>query len=566
MRRRRRLTQLEKDQRKFRKSILSIFRMMDFTHLRTVDVTVNFGGQDGEMDYVFLYENIIIICEDTVGQTNNDHLRTKKFFYQQILNNRNDFLGWLKNNYAEKFENYRTYTNARYKMFYVYIHKFSIDLDTKLLFPNFRFIGNRDLIYFNKLSKIIKKTSRNDFYKFLNLNLNDIGPANAVAGDNTIDTAVILPEESSGFPEGIKIISFLISAKDMMDCAYVLRKENWEVGAELYQRLLIPNKIKNIRKFIAEKQKVFLDNVIVSLPENVTLYRVENNRENIVNQENLDQIENLKMRFPKNINSIGIIDGQHRIFAHYEGTDNYETIISQLREDRHLLATGVLFPQTFREQEKVKIESEIFLQINSTQKKVDPALLQHIESIKDPYSSLGIARKIIVSLNKRAPFLDKFKLYSFETKNIKTPSIIKWGLKDLVDMDIERETLFKYWQKDNKDILLENEFGVEYEALFDEYIQFCVSSISQFFNAVRSNFTDFWILDPSSKLLKVTALTGFLISFRKSLPIYNEVKGYRFYREKISHLTMDFSKDGFTYISSHWNRFGEEVERQCWTH
>jgi len=563
-RKKRRLTLLEKEQRRFRKSILSIFRMMDFIHLRSVGIPVNFGGQDGELDYIFLYENIIVICEDTAGKTDTNHLRVKDFFYKKILENRNVFLDWLKNYYQEKVGQFRTYTNARYKIFYVYIHKSSIDLDTKKLFPDFKFIGNSDLIYFSRITSIIKKTSRNDFYKFLELNLNDIGPAAAATEDNTIDTAVILPEESSGFPEGLKIISFLISARDIMECAYVLRKENWEVGAELYQRLLIPYKIKSIRKFISEKQRVFLDNIIVSLPDNVTLYKKENETEVIVEPDNLDQIENLKMRFPKSINSIGIIDGQHRIFAHYEGNDNYETVISRLRADRHLLATGLLFPKTFREQEKIKLESEIFLQINSTQKKVDPALLQHIESIKDPYSSVGIARKIINLLNKRNPFLDQFQMYTFETKNIRTPSIINWGLKDLVDMVDEKETLFKYWQHDNKAILL-NEYSDEYESVFNEYIEYCVTVISQFFSAVRYNFNDYWILDPSSKLLKVTSLTGFLISLRMSLEIYNDVKDFEFYRDKLSNLTMDFSKENFPFISSHWHRFGEKVKEQCWT-
>jgi len=564
-RRRQRLTPLEREQRKFRSSILKIFNMMGFRHLRTQNKTYSYGGQRGELDYVFLYENIIIICEDTIGITNPDHIRTKYFFYQKIKENLSQFIRSLKREFQDKFDEFRNYTEGRYKLFYIYIHKFAIDSERKEPFPHFRFINDSDRIYFQKITSILKKTSRNELYKFLNLDLSEVGPSASSAEENKIDTAVILPEESSGYPEGIKIISFLISAKDLMDCSYVLRKESWHEGAELYQRLLIPKKINDIREYIAKKQRVFLNNIIVSLPNEVTLYRKVNDTEEVIAPDNLCEIENLNMRFPKKINSIGIIDGQHRVFAHFEGNDKYEEIVSRLKEDRHLLTTGLLFPPSLSTQEKIKLESEIFLQINSTQRKVDAALLQHIESIKDPYSPLGIARKVLVKLNEREPFLDKFQIYTFETKKIKTPSIINWGLKDLVEMDCEKETLFKYWQDDNKSLLLSEERGLDYDTAFNEYLRFSASTISQYFSAVKNNFSDLWVLDSSSKLLKVTAITGFLISMRKSLEIYHEIKDYDFYQRKLSTLRMNFSREDFPYISSHWHRFAEDIKDQCWT-
>jgi len=564
-RRRPRLTILQKEQKKFRASILKIFNFMGFRHLRTQNKTYEFGGQRGEFDYVFLYENIIIICEDTLGSSDTDHLRTKYFFYEKIRENRNEFLQLLKRDYQDKFDEFRGYTEGRYKLFYIYIHKSPIDSDTKEPFQHFKFINDSDRIYFHKIASILKKTSRNELYKFLNLDLSEVGAPASSTEENKIDTAVILPEESSGYPEGIKIVSFLISAKDLMDCSYVLRKESWHEGAELYQRLLLQNKIKDIREYIANKKRVFLNNIIVSLPNEVTLYRKVNGSEEKIEPDNLCDIENLKMRFPKKINSIGIIDGQHRVFAHYEGNDKHEDIVSRLKVDRHLLTTGLLFPSSISTQEKIKLESEIFLQINSTQKKVDTALLQHIEAIKDPYSPLGIARKVLVLLNEREPFLDKFQIYTFETKKIKTPSIINWGLKELVEMDNEKETLFKYWQHDDKSLLLSEERGQDADIVFQEYLRFSASIISQYFGAVKENFSDFWLLDPSSKLLKVTAITGFLISLRMSLRIYQGYKDFAFYRQKLSNLNVDFSKENFQYISSHWHKFAQDIRDLCWT-
>jgi len=217
-----------------------------------------------------------------------------------------------------------------------------------------------------------------------------------------------------------------------------------------------------------------------------------------------------------------------------------------------------------RKEDKIKFESEIFLQINSNQKKVDTALLQHIESIKDPYSAIGIARKVLTLLNENHPFLDTFQVYSFETKKIKTPSIINWGLKDLVEINEAKNTLFKYWNHDNKNILLSGESSDEFDAVYEEYLKFCANIISQYFNAVRTNFKDSWTLDKKCKLLSVTSITGFLISLRMSLEIYKKVHDFYFYKDKLSNLNIDFNKGQFGYTSSHWHRFAEEIKNQCW--
>lgn len=70
------------------------------------------------------------------------------------------------------------------------------------------------------------------------------------------------------------------------------------------------------------------------------------------------------------MNSICVIDGQHRIFAHYEsGIDSkQERIIAELRKRLHLLVTGLIFPPEMSAEERVRIQSEIFVDINSNAK------------------------------------------------------------------------------------------------------------------------------------------------------------------------------------------------------
>jgi DGQHR domain-containing protein len=563
------LTSQQKEQRKLKNDIRSALKPMGFEYLRTEGKHKSFGGRKGEIDSIYLYENIILVCEDTTDSDLPNHVKGKHIFFDEIKNNKSEFIDWIKKDYAEKVGTFSNYGTARYKVFFMYFSTKTVDEDTRDYYSDINFISTNDLNYFKKTAQCLKFTARNELFRFLGIGLNEVGSTSSTNGDKNIDTAVILPEETSGFPEGIKIVSFLMCAEDLMDCAYVLRKEDWEARMQLYQRLISPTRINDIRRFIANNERTFVNNVIVSLPKEVEFYRKDKNGGKIpVDQDELSDIETLMLRIPKKINSICVIDGQHRIFAHYRANDKLESKIESIRKKRHLLVTGLLFPKDTKKEERIKFESEIFLQINSNQKKVNTALLQHIESIQDPYSPTGIARKVLSSLNQRDPFLDLMQFYSFETKKIKTPSIIKWGLRDLVEISDTKTTLFKYWDYEKKDILLPTEVGNEdeeaFEEVFNAYVKFCSISISQFFNAVRTNFSDMWILDKNSKLLGVTAITGFLISFRMSIDIYEEVHDFDFYRNKFSQLDVDFTKGKFDYVSSHWHRFAEEIKDQCW--
>ena len=152
-------------------------------------------------------------------------------------------------------------------------------------------------------------------------------------------------------------------ADDLMQCAYVLRKENWEDSIYLYQRLIKSDRIRNIREFVGTNKKAFINNIIVSLPNDVEF---RDSKNNIVKINEESEFRSLRIRIKKEINSIGIIDGQHRVFAHYKAPkeEKYEETISLVRSKLHLLVTGLIFPPEINTQDKRKAESEIFLQIN----------------------------------------------------------------------------------------------------------------------------------------------------------------------------------------------------------
>src|SRR5580698_9655650 len=115
------LTPLEKSQKKLNKTILEMFRLMGFEYIRTGGKHQTFGGQQGEIDNVFIFENIILLCEETLVTNPGDHLRKKYDFYEKIIANKNDFLNWVKVVGKDKFDKFNNYSASRYKIFYIYI-------------------------------------------------------------------------------------------------------------------------------------------------------------------------------------------------------------------------------------------------------------------------------------------------------------------------------------------------------------------------------------------------------------------------------------------------------------
>jgi DGQHR domain-containing protein len=557
-------------QRKFHKDILDLFKKMGFEYIRTDGKHPKFGGQQGELDSVFVYKNIILLCEETVGKNKSyDHIRKKYDFFEKIMSEKTSFLKWIRNEGRDKFSRFETYQESRYRLYYLYFKESTIDEEKKELYNKFKFIDARMLRYFLKIANCIRYSARNEFYKFLELDFRAIGNAKASYPEN-IHSAVIFPEDISGMPIGVHLVSFVMTAKELLDCAYVFRKENWaQDSGYYYQRLIDKSKISSIREFLYQEQRTFIDNIIVSLPKDSKFYKLDENQEEGASIE-LDQVNevtsNVGIKIPYKSNSIGIIDGQHRVFGHYEGPDTKEErVIASLRNKRHLFITGLYFQKgKFSESEKRKFESKIFLEINSKQKKVNTQILQDIQALQDPLSPIGISTSVIKRMNLKFPFVNFFLLSELDKKGIKTPTIIKYALQQLVELDITKETLFKYWANPDKK-LLANGKDSEDEVLQKKYISYCVEHISKFFTAVKNNFESAWVLDGTSKLMTVTSIIAFLKSYNTSLEIYKGPKDISFYQQKLSSLQIDFfNKNKFPYVSSQWPKFAEQINA-CWT-
>jgi hypothetical protein len=194
--------------------------------------------------------------------------------------------------------------------------------------------------------------------------------------------------------------------------------------------------------------------------------------------------------------TIGIIDGQHRVFCYHEGTDSFEKNIAVLRKRQHLLVTGIIYPADIEERARLEFEARLFLEINDTQTRARPALRQDIETIVRPFSGIAVARRVIADLSKKGAYAGKFQLAYFDApKKIKTSSIVSYGLRPLVKFD-GTDSLFSAWTHKDKAKLKAKEgqpstaaASTDFEIL-EAYVDYCVKSLNDFFLAAKLSYGD----------------------------------------------------------------------------
>lgn len=543
----------------FRRKLRNVFINAGFEYINTTNKNFFIGHRDVEIDHIFFYENILLICEDTATTNKKkDHIRNKKEAFDEINANPDELFDWLYKTFPEKKDKLQRYNVSRYQIFNIYISQTELELtnDDKALYSNIKFIDPVTLNYFHKVTQSIKLSSRYEIFRFLGITRDQLGLVSSESPKKNIRAPIIYPKDYTGLSNNVRVVSFMMSAESLLNTCYVLRKDNWDDTVWLYQRLIQKERIKKIRSFLAKKGEAFYNNIIVSLPDNVTCHDLNGN---VVNINELTDFEACTLEIPDEMNSICVIDGQHRIFAHYEGdkNDKDEEKISQLRKQLHLLVTGLIFPKEMSKIDRTRIESEIFLDINSNSKPVPADVLLHINMIKDPFSDIGLARRIIEKLNKEPVFLNMFELSSLDESKIKVASIVKFALRYLVTINpVEgKDSFYTYWKGNKAALEQKNEDELE------KYIMFCTKNLSYYFSAIKNNFQDDWF-NPESKLLSVTSLNGFIIAYNRQLKV-NGINNFEFFDEKFKKLHVDFSKENFAYTSSQYRKFSDLILKEA---
>lgn len=546
-------------ERKFRIDINTVFKNASFEHIVTRDTHFTFKEKRTEFDNIFVYKNIVVIVEDTCS-TNSDeiriHLLKKSVIYRVFQANKDEFIPFLE----DTFPRFKELKDSKYdpsdlKLIFVYCSKNRFEEKHKSDFPDIIFLDYNYLCYFLSLAKNIQKSSRFELFKFLRLSIQDIGINQG--REFKIISGSVLPESPSGFPPGHKVITFYMDPASLIELSYVMRKDGWLDNDSLYQRMIIKNKISSMREYLTKENRVFINNIIVTLPSSTKLSRDGNT----INFKDVTRTESIEIQIPFEYNSIGIIDGQHRVFAYHEGQDQYEKEISKKREKQNLLVTGIIYPQHLNRFEQTKFEARLFLEINDKQNKTKADLKQAIETIVNPFSVIAISKNIILKLSNSGALNDLLEVHFYDKGKIKTASIVSYGLRHVVKLSGD-DTLFKLWIHPEKEKLQDK----NNKLLLDNYINFCTEEINKLFNAFKKTMAlqNMWVSNQKiSRVLTTTTINGVIFCLRKILAEKNLTYSFDEYENKLAKLQIDFRPGNYQYKSSHWKDLGEDMYNQC---
>ncbi|HSC54092.1 MAG TPA: DGQHR domain-containing protein [Phnomibacter sp.] len=565
-----------KEQRAQEKEIITILSNIGFVRIPGIEgKEVVFDGRSTEMDDIFFYENIVLIVEYTIGDPGT-HLLKKKIFYDKINSDKRAFLNFLNTEpkLASFKSSYDKNINSKYSLNEIqvrilYASKKDIQIGHRALVDNVIFFDYHIVKYFSSLTKVIKKSSKYEFFDFIGVPFKNIADNIKSSSKKTSETfsGHILPEEKSSFEEGYKIVSFYIDAESLLRRSYVLRQNSWKQIENVghYQRMLLPKKITAMRKYLVDKNRVFINNIITSIStDKIRLYDNEKNELKLLpngqfKESHSSDVTPASIEINNESNIIGIIDGQHRTFAYHEGNDTYERVIATHRKIQNLLVTGILFPANESPEKRLKFEANLFLEINANQSNASSQLKQEIELMINPMSSIAISKRILLGLNKSGPLGNLIEQYWYEKGKLKTASIVSYGLRPLVKIeDIKaKDSIFSVWKNAEKGKLKRKDN--EEFSLLTNYIEFSVEKIRDLLIAFKTKLQpEQWKTYSKSNpkgILSVTFINGVLNTLRLLIQ-HNKVATSQAYMKQLDGI------DKFTfkkYKSSQYRKMGEDI-------
>lgn len=140
----------------FKRKIRDIFTGVGFTYVPTNDHEMVVGLRKVEIDSLFIFENIWLLCEDTVKTSDiKEHIRTKNEAFGEIKKNLSSFRDTLAGLFPDKAALLNEYDVGRIKVYGLYISKEEVSLssDEKNLFSNLIFVQPKTLNYFQWISQ-----------------------------------------------------------------------------------------------------------------------------------------------------------------------------------------------------------------------------------------------------------------------------------------------------------------------------------------------------------------------------------------------------------------------------
>jgi DGQHR domain-containing protein len=503
----------------------------------------------------------VVVVEETTHKTSNivDHLRKKAELFAHLSEHAPKVVPYLAATFAglqAYFDTHQEIDPRQCILRYVYVSRNDVEEPHRIRYgKTCSILEHGPLQYFLRLSRTIRRSARFELFKFLGLGLSDIiGPARREVHEYR---ALLLPEVPSGFPPGHRLVSFLIDPRTLIERAYVLRSDSWRDSEALYQRLLVKGKIASMRDYLVGEKRVFVNNIIATLP-----HETEFTKDELAAGERRgeDEITTGMLSIPRQFNTIGIIDGQHRVFAYHEGNDKHEPRIAILRDRQHLLVTGIIYPQGTARNKAHQFEAKLFLEINDKQKRVRGDLKQSIERIVNPYSSIAIAKAVIERLASKGPLSGMLEVHFFDVGKIKTASIVSYGLRHIVDVGATA-SLFKLWRGPGKTGVKD---ATDKDAL-DAYIGYSASQLEMLIAGFKENVDEkLWTPDRKvSRALSATTINGLVFCMRHLIENKKVGASFEYYKNAFKAMTIRFEPGRFTYKSSHWRDLGDALYSSC---
>jgi len=213
------------EERRFKIRINTVFTNVGFAHVATRDEEFEFGGRKGEIDAIYIYNNLVVVSEDTCSKTSNigDHLNKKALFFQHLKNNKNDFVDFIRTKFlaTKNAKLLDGYHSSEVVLSFAYCSRERIETSHVTKHPQINFLHHTELRYFENLVKTIRRSARFEFLKFLRFELHDLQITTLTQEAKKFD-CFVLPEPPSGFPNDHKIVAFYADPSSLMELAYVL--------------------------------------------------------------------------------------------------------------------------------------------------------------------------------------------------------------------------------------------------------------------------------------------------------------------------------------------------------
>ncbi|NBB53179.1 hypothetical protein GVN24_33390 [Rhizobium sp. CRIBSB] len=504
-------------QRRHKREIREVFSMAGFNRVDGAsDVEFEYKALQTDFDDIFVLENVIVLVEYTITKSSeiSGHLKPKGNIYNRIKSNAAEFVAFARGEPLNINSSLKSdYDDHHFHVVILYCSLNTVDPSLKAGISDALYMDYSLVRYFRLLGKTIRRSSRNELLDFLGVPYGSFSEKATTSNPTSRDpfAGSVLPEAQSKFPKGYKVVSFYMHPGALLSRAFVLRRDGWRDRGGVYQRMIIRKKIDDIRRHLVEKERVFVNNVIVTLPSSTKLLDAT---ENTIDPATITKTQPATVSIPLDFNSVGIIDGQHRIFSYFEGGSSEEKI-AKLRIQQNLLVTGIVYPDAATPEERTRFEAGLFLEINSTQANAKSDLKQAINQIVRPFIADSIARDTLDQLNASGPLAGIFEQHFFETDKVKTTSVVSYGLRPLV-RPTAGGPLFERWTDSAKSYFI----TAEDDAARIRYVKFCAGQIAIFIGAARSRLpSDKWTAERqvTDRLLTPTIINGFIGSFRQAL-------------------------------------------------